>query len=133
MSTLATAALDSDEEDEYFVPEAPKKRGARQIEGKAAAAGSKRTREGSAGSQSGSGSESDTEDEELELEQGESKRLRLEQEEAEEERRRKEAEENYKTLLHEKDEPPTATSASSAPKPLMVEVRRPRMFAGQLI
>jgi hypothetical protein len=129
MPTLATASLDSDEEDDEFVPEVPKKRTAKGKTGPRGT-GAKRARTDEADSQSESESDTEDEDEDLELEQGEAKKLRLEQEEAEEERRKKEAEENYKNLLEGEDEP---AHTSTAPKKRMVEVRRPRMFAGQII
>lgn len=131
MSTLNSATLASDdEEDRDFVPVAPKPKRKRP-------AGTKRTRAERDGSASGSGSSSasDSDDEDVgELEEGEAKRLKVEQEEAEARKRKEAAKEAYRSLL-EGDEPTpgTADKVGKDDQVEMVDIKRPRQFAGETI
>ena len=123
MSTLNTANFGSDdEEDQDFVlpPTKPAKKNGQSSK--------KRTR----GSQSPSSS-SDSDDSEVDKDdemKNEAKRLKLEAEEAQALRREKEAEETYKAMLAEStlDHRPKVEA-----KVEMVEIKRPRQFAGETI
>ncbi|WVF66711.1 hypothetical protein IAT40_001453 [Kwoniella sp. CBS 6097] len=146
MSTLATANLSSDEEDTDFIPQEPKSKFKRKIQSKTKPKRIRNAREGSASasatssdSDSDSGSSGD-EDHDNEKERA-AKRLKVEEDEVVERRRR--AKEEFERMKAELNAPASAsatTSSSAAAAGVgtktggeMVEIQRPRHFAGNTI
>lgn len=121
MSTLATAELgpSDDENDGDFVPQAPAK--------KSKVKGAKRPRSASHDSDSdSSGSDDDGEADDDEL-----KKLKAERAEAEAAERKKRAADAFRAM---QEEARSGVPAAAAPKEVeMVEVKRPRRFAGETI
>lgn len=113
MSTLATADLGSDDEDADFVlpTKEPK---------------SKRTR-------SGSDSESSGDEDDAEPEDDITAKLRQEAEDAAAEARKQRAADAFKAMQEEVKAPKVASQAAKEDEVEMIEIRRPRRFAGETI
>ncbi|KAK1920825.1 bucentaur or craniofacial development-domain-containing protein [Papiliotrema laurentii] len=125
MSTLNSAKLDSDDEDDQdFIPSLPKPRN-----GKAQRKRPRTTESDGSGSSSPSDGEDGEDDEDLRTE---AKRLRAEQEQAETEKRKKDAEALFKSMMEEPAAPQSPAPEKAAPVET-VEIKRPRQFAGETI
>jgi hypothetical protein len=112
------------EEDEDYVPEQPSK------SNKAA----KRRRRDDAGS-SASSSESDSDEENVEANTPRKRSRSVEDETIEKRtaREKKEADQAWKKFLEEEDGPKELVKDSIPPAEELVEIRRPRKFAGEII
>jgi len=124
MSTLATAALDSDSEDDLnFVPSTSKPKSKFKAKPKSTS-GDKRTRSPNAGSSSGGEASGFGEEE--------NKRMRLDQNVVDERERHRRATEAFKSMVEDSaglEVPRTAQGKERG----MVEIQRARTFAGETI
>jgi hypothetical protein len=127
MSTLATADLgpSDDEADDDFVPSGPKPK---RPKGK----GGKRLRSGSQSSSGSGSSDDDGDDDDV---NDEVKRLRAEREEALAAERKQRAADAFRAMQEEARAPAPKVDSPAANKDEveMVEVKRPRRFAGETI
>ncbi|OWZ70605.1 hypothetical protein AYX14_03987 [Cryptococcus neoformans] len=124
MSTLATANLSSDESDTEFIPEAPKVKRSRKPR-------AKRDGSGSAAGSSSCSSSSASEDDDAESDERVTKKTKLEEDAKNEaEERRRKAREEFERMKAELSGAPTE-SVKEAEE--MVEIKRPRRFAGETI
>lgn len=124
MSTLATAILSSDESDAEFIPEAPKVKRSRKPR-------AKRVGSGSATDSSSCSSSSGSEDEDAEVDKRAAKKAKLEEDAKNEaEERRRKAREEFERMKAELSGTP-AESVKETEE--MVEIKRPRRFAGETI
>ncbi|KIR52269.1 hypothetical protein I315_05219 [Cryptococcus gattii Ru294] len=124
MSTLATANLSSDESDTEFIPEAPKSKRSRKPR-------AKRVGSGSASDSSSCSSSSASEGEDAEGDERAAKKAKLEKDaKIEAEERRKKAREEFERMKAESSGAPTESVKETEE---LVEIKRPRRFAGETI
>ncbi|XAO26919.1 hypothetical protein I312_105760 [Cryptococcus bacillisporus CA1280] len=124
MSTLATANLSSDESDTEFIPEAPKSKRSRKPR-------AKRVGSGSASDSSSCSSSSASEGEDAEGDERVAKKAKLEEDAKNEaEERRRKAREEFERMKAELSGAPTESVKEMEE---LVEIKRPRRFAGETI